>query len=57
MLLELRRPPDVGSDHLLMALLCHVAANDRATAQAPRPTEDDLRRAAELIREGRADAR
>ncbi len=57
-LLEVQRLPDVGSDHFpMMVALCHSRAEERTARQALQPTEDDLRRAEELIREGRADAR
>lgn len=41
----------------MMVALCHSRVEVRSPRQAPQPTEHDLRRAEELILEGRADAR
>lgn len=57
-LLEVQRLPDVGSDHFpMMVALCHSPAEGRPARRALEPSEDDLRRAAELIQEGRAGVR
>ena len=56
-LLEVRRLPDVGSDHFpMMVALCHRPPADGGAPAAPALSPVDLRRAAELIQEGRADA-